>query len=55
MYTLRYAVALSKQRGVKRVATSELSEEEEEEMLGDSEEEDNLMGAPLMAETELFA
>ncbi|KAL2102294.1 hypothetical protein ACEWY4_001462 [Coilia grayii] len=50
MYALRYAVALSNQRGLKRAATNELSEEED----GDSTEEDDLMSEPLMAETDLF-
>ena len=51
MYTLRYAVALSNQRGLKRAAADELSEEEEE----GSEEEDDTMCEPLMIETDLLS
>ncbi|XP_041934789.1 PWP2 small subunit processome component [Alosa sapidissima] len=50
IYALRYAVALSNQRGLKRAAADELSEEEE-----GSEEEDDLMSEPLMTESDLLS
>lgn len=52
MYALRYAVALSNQRGLKRTAEDELGSEEEEE---GSEEEDDLMSGPLMTDTDLLS
>lgn len=51
MYALRYAVALSNQRGLKRTAEDELGSEEEE----GSEEEDNMMSGPLMTDTDLLS
>ncbi|KAG5267310.1 hypothetical protein AALO_G00220330 [Alosa alosa] len=50
IYALRYAVVLSNQRGLKRAAADELSEEEE-----GSEEEDDLMSEPLMTESDLLS
>lgn len=52
MYTIRYARALSKQRGMKRTATDSLSEEEEasSEVMGSEEEEEDMLTESLLVE-----
>ncbi|XP_072513698.1 PWP2 small subunit processome component [Salminus brasiliensis] len=56
IYTIRYAKALSKQRGLKRTAEDSLSEEEDEsEVLGsenedEDEEEEDMMSEPILLE-----
>lgn len=52
VYTIRYAMALSKQRGMKRMATDSLSEEEEDssEVMGSEDEEEDMMTESLIVE-----
>lgn len=52
MYTIRYAMALSKQRGMKRTATDTLGEEEEasSEVMGSEDEEEDMMTESLLVE-----
>ncbi|XP_026787994.3 PWP2 small subunit processome component [Pangasianodon hypophthalmus] len=52
MYTIRYAMALSKQRGMKRSATDSLCEEEEasSEVMGSEDEEEDMMTESLIVE-----
>lgn len=52
MYTIRYAMALSKQRGMKRTATDLLGEEDEasSEFMGSEDEEEDMMTESLLVE-----
>lgn len=52
MYTIRYTMALSKQRGMKRTATDSLCEEEEasSEVMGSEDEEEDLMTESFLEE-----
>lgn len=48
MYNIRYAVALSKQRGVKRTAEEDMEEEEDDEEHSEEMSEASLDDAELM-------
>lgn len=52
MYTIRYAMALSKQRGMKRTATDLLGEGEEtsSEVTGSEDEDDDMMTESLLVD-----
>lgn len=52
IYTIRYAMALSKQRGMKRTATDSLHEEDDasSEVIGSEDEEEDMMAESLLVE-----
>ncbi|XDV15061.1 hypothetical protein PO909_015205 [Leuciscus waleckii] len=52
IYNIRYAAALSKQRGMKRTAAESLSDEEESssEAMDSADGEENMMNEPIMVE-----
>ncbi|KAF7689577.1 hypothetical protein HF521_012930 [Silurus meridionalis] len=52
MYTIRYTMALSKQRGMKRMATDSLCEDEEasSDVMGSEEEEEDMITESLIVE-----